>query len=171
MAAKGNNIIVSGEPKGVRLEGLIATGRTPKPGTVMALTNAAPVSGNFTYEEFGVTAASSNNGVAADGDRRPIFVLLPDSNQGKDATTAYAAGDKCFLYCPVMGETLNMLFQNISGTGADQDVAIGDQLIVDDGTGKLLVAGGSEQSEPFQALDTLTDVEADVLLWCLFTGY
>jgi len=177
--SQGNSIIVSAHDRGRHFEGLLShtNSSTPKPGTVMELTRGvAKVNGRFTWDVFGADAASSNNGVAADGDQRLMAVLLEDELLGKDVDTAYAASTetaktRIFLYCPLPGEELNMIFANISGTGADQDVAIGDQLIVDNGDGKLLVAAGSDESEPFICLETLTDIEADTLTHVMFTGY
>jgi hypothetical protein len=165
--AKGNSIIVSSEPKGVREECIISG--TPTPGVVMELKGAtAAVGGRFTYEPAGTTAAAGSKGMSADGDRIPICVLTEDSLQGKLATTAYADGDRGFLYWPVNGEELNMLFQNASGTA--DDVLVGDKLIVDDGTGKLLVSTGSPECEPFGALEAITDPTVDQLFWVKYTG-
>ena len=85
--------------------------------------------------------------MAADGNRLPIVVLLPDFLQGKTYDTAYADSARIFLYCPLPGEELNMWLENQSGTA--DDFVIGDKLIVDDGTGKLLISAGSPESEPF----------------------
>lgn len=168
--AFGNRIVISEQEHGHRTEGIISG--TPKPGTCVLLKNVAVQNGKtWTWEPFGATAASGNNGVAADGDQRMIAVLDVDYLQGRIATTAYANEERVPIYFPVPGEELNMIFQNISGTGDDQDVVIGDQLMVDDGTGKLLVADNNAEAEPFQALEALTDVAADVLLRVMFTGY
>ena len=159
MAAKGNNIIVTNNPRGFRDECLISG--TPKPGTLMTIVAATePVGGRFTYEPFNRDA---------DGDRALIAILLPDKLQGKDALTAYADGDRGFLYFPLPGDRLNVLAQDVSGTGDDH--AIGDLLIVDDGTGKIIATTGTPQSEPFQCLSTTTNPLADHLLYCVFTGY
>lgn len=168
--AFGNTIVISEQARGRRTEGLISG--TPKPGTCVLIKNVAVVNGKtWTWEPYGTTAASSNNGVTADGDQRIIAVLDVDYLQGRIASTAYADGERVPIYFPLPGDELNMIFMNISGTGAAQDIVIGDQLIVDNGTGKLLVAAGSDESEPFQALEAQTDVAADVLIRTLFTGY
>jgi hypothetical protein len=178
--SKGNNILVGTHPRGRFEEGILSdtNSSTPKPGTVMEFVRSQTQdgTGRWEWDVFGADAASSNNGVAADGDQRMIAVLLEDSNQGKTADTAYAASTatsktRLPLYFPIMGEELNMIFENISGTGADQDVAVGDQLIVDNGTGKLLVAAGSDESEPFISMEALTDIMADTLTHVKFTGY
>lgn len=157
--AKGNEIIVSAEPQGRFIEGIVSG--TPKPGTVMQLTAAtAAVGGRFTWEVYNA---------AADGNQRLIAVLLPDVLRGKIATDAYVNGERCFLYCPIAGEELNMLIADVGGTG--DDFAIGDLLMVDDGTGKLVATTGTPESEPFFILEAVTDPTADHLRWCMFTGY
>lgn len=173
----GNKIIVSDRPQGIKFEGILSSSNStaPKPGVVMEITRTiSPVGGAFTWDVFGADAASSDNGVAADGDRRMIAILLPDYLQGQASGTAYVASTatvktRIFMYFPIMGEQLNMIFRNISGTGADQDIAIGDILSVDDGTGKLIVSAG--QSESFMALEAQTDVVVDVLTHMMYTGY
>lgn len=167
--AKGNEIIVTANPKGVFSECIVSG--TPKPGTVMEFKRGvtSTTGGRWTYEPAGTTAASGVQGMAADGNRLPIAVLLPDHTQGKTATDAYVSGTRGFLYFPVAGEELNMIIENQSGTA--DDFAIGDKLIVDDGTGKLLISASTPESEPFICLETITDPTADTLTWCMFTGY
>lgn len=167
--AKGNEIIVSSNQTGMKEEGILTTALTVLSGIIVNMLSTAPVNGRFYWEPFGETGASGDNGVAADGNRRLIAVLLFDALQGKIPTSEIATGERIFIYFPLPGDELNLIFQNISGTGAAQDIAIGDQLSVDDGTGKLLVASG--ESEPFIALEAQTDVTADVLTHVKFTGY
>lgn len=162
----GNGIVLTTPMRG-RFEECIISG-TPKPGTVMEVKNTAKIQGRFTYEPAGTTAASGSRGMSADGDRIPTPILLADTLQGKLATDAYADGDRGFLYWPVNGDEINVLYQNQSGTA--DDVAIGDKLIVDDGTGKLLVSTGSVESEPFQALEVVTDPTADQLIHAVYCG-
>ncbi len=166
--AWGNEIIVSGEPKGVFKEGYV-TG-TPKPGTVMEIdwSEAIGDGGRFTWEPYGVTGADGIRGVGADGNRRIISVLLPDKLRGKTATQAYVTGSRCFMYVPVAGEELNMLIEDVGGTG--DDLRVGDIMMVDDGTGKLLETS-SPESEPFICLEDVTNPLADFLMHCLYTGY
>lgn len=167
--AKGSEIIVTSNPKGVFREGYVSG--TPKPGTVMEQKIGTAIrGGRWTYEPAGTTANSgANQGMAADGNRLPICVLLPDHLQGKLATDAYADGDRCFLYFPVAGEELNMIIENQSGTA--DDFVPGDKLIVDDGTGKLLISASTPEAEPFICLETITDPTADTLAWVMYTGY
>ncbi len=167
--AKGNKIVVSERPKGVHLEGQLPSTGTPKPGIVMEIDwSEAVVSGRFTWEPYGTTGADGIRGVGSDGDRRIIAVLLPDPNTGQASDTAYVAGARCYMYVPQAGETLNMLVEDVGGTG--DDLRVGDLMMVDDGTGKLLETS-SPQAEPFMVLEAITNPTADTLVWCMYTGY
>lgn len=158
MSTKNDIILVTPE-RGVRLEGTISG--TPSPGTVMQIqAGTAAVNGRFTWEVYNA---------AADGDQRLIAVLLPNKLEGKLTTDAYVTGTRGFLYCPAMGETLNMLVADVSGTGDDH--TIGEIFMVDDGTGLLITTTGSPESEPFVCLEASTDPTANALLECIFTGY
>lgn len=157
--AQGKNIIVSGEPKGKTINAIISG--TPKPGTCMTVLAATePVGGLFTYEVYNR---------AADGNRAPVGVLLEDVNQGYDETQAFVTGTIGQIYFPTMGEILNMLVANIAGTG--DSFAIGDYMIIDDGTGKLIATAGSPESEPFVIMETSAAITADTLLECMYTGH
>lgn len=159
MAASDNKILLSADPKGRFVEGIISG--TPKPGTCMQIKAATePVNGRFTWEVYNR---------ASDGDRYLVAVLLEDSLQGKTVSDAYVTGTYGRLYCPVPGDELNMLLQDVAGTGDDH--AIGDLLIIDDGTGKLIATTGGPEAEPFIVAETKTDPTADHLTHCIFTGY
>lgn len=158
---KGNEIIVSANPRGVFHEGEVDG--TPKPGTCMQIKAATePVNGRFTWEAYNADA---------DGNQRLVAVLNLDYWQGKLATDAYADGDRCQVYCPVAGEELNVLLDDVAGTSATSDYAIGDLLIIDDGTGLVIDTTGTPESEPFILLETLTDLTADQLVWVMYTGH
>lgn len=169
--AKGNRILVHGEGeyRGRILNGIISG--TPKPGQVVEIKRGTALTenGHATWEPYGTTAAATNQGIAASGNRSLIAVLLPDENQGKTATDAYVSGTLCRLYIPANGDELNMLYKNEAGTG--DDVLVGDRLMIDDGTGKVSLVGGSEESAPFQSLEALTDPTADALIHCIYTGH
>lgn len=157
--AKGANIIVTRNPKGTYEEGIIEGAL--KPGTLMQMKAAtADQSGAFTWQRY-------QRGT--DGVRSVIAVLLADELQGKTATQAYVDGDRCFLYFPLPGEQLNVLVDDIAGTA--DDVAIGDIFIADTETGRLIATTGSPESEPFEALEEVTDPTADHLVWMRYTGY
>lgn len=151
-------IVVSPNPKGHFIEGLL-TAITPKPGTCLELTDAAREAGQFTYKVF------TRN---ADGDRSEIIILTENWGLGETVDDAYVASSRFFAYIPLPGDEVQVLFQNVSGTG--DDVVIGDFLIIDSGTGKVIVTTGSPQAEPFVALEAITDPTEDTLLWVRCTG-
>ena len=159
--AKGNEIIVSADPKGVFLEGTVYG--TPKPGTVMKVRATALVGGRPVWEVYDTTG---------DGYPGIVAVLLADQLQGGLATDAYVTGAHCFIYCPIAGEELNMLVADVAGTGTSgsEAKAIGDILMIDDGTGKL-VDDSSGLRKPFILLEAQAEpVSADALLHCMYTG-
>lgn len=160
--SRGNEIVVSANRRGVSFEGTIAASITPKPGTLMQLDPSVAIDGGgrFTWKLY----APGTDGLAL-----PTVVLLADQLRGKLATEAYAAGDRCFLYCPAMGEELNMLLLDISGTADDH--TIGELLVADTGTGKLVADTGSPQTKMFQLLETVTNPVADTLAWVMYTGH
>jgi hypothetical protein len=172
----GNRIIMSPYPLG-RVERIIISG-TPKPGQWMGIKGSvAPVGGNpsqagrFTYEPAGVTAAAGSKGMAADGNTGAYAILLApgetvESPPIGSKDVAYADGDSAAVYWPTNGDLLNCLFQNAAGTA--DDVTVGDKMIIDDGTGKVLVSTGTVECEPLEARDALTDPTADVHVLCVF---
>ncbi len=160
--AKGNNIIVTAQPRGVRIEGYKIAG-TPKPGVAMQIdVSEAEVGGRFAWEVFDQDF---------DAQQSLIAILLHDDLRGQISTTAYVAGERCFMYCPLPGEEMNILLQDVAGTTDDH--AVGERLIVDDGTGKFLATTGTatDKSEPFILLEVVTDPVADTLVRAMFTGY
>ena len=162
--AKGNEIVLSAEPNGRFVEGTIAAAITPSPGTVLQIQTSAGIDalGRFTFELYNADA---------DGGRPkgPIYILREDIGQGKTNSEAYAAADHCYLYCPLPGDELNMIVQDVSGTA--DTYAFGDIMMIDDGTGKILETTGSPETESFMLVEEITAVAADVLAFCLYTGY
>lgn len=158
--SKGNQIVVASPPRGIFEEGIIEGAL--KPGTLMQMkAGVAPDgTGRFTWQRY-------QRGT--DGERSAIVVLREDDLQGKTMSQAYVDGDRCFLYYPMMGETINVLVDDIAGTA--DDVAIGDRFIIDTETGRLIATTGSVESEPFESLEVVTDPTADHLVWCRYTGY
>lgn len=165
--------------RGKYREGLISGAL--KPGIVVQFKSAVePVQGKtYTFEPYAPDK---------DGFRRPIIVLLEDWGQGKLPTVAYADGDRGFLYQPLAGDELNMLCASANGA-----LAIGDPMMVDTGTGKLLSATAfvadyatpgldteaevivalnllknAPQGHPFTVLATTADPAADTLVLCQF---
>jgi hypothetical protein len=158
--ARGNNIIVSSAPAGRFEEGIIATAE--KPGTIMQRdASVALKSGRHTY----IVATPGANGEQPKG---AYWVLLPNSLIGSAADVAYAAGDRGFLYSPQPGDELNLLMANVAGTADDH--ALGEKMMVESGTGKLIATTGSPEVEIFQLLEAVTDPTADQLVWGQWSG-
>lgn len=161
--SKGNRIIVSEPHYGRHMEGIIKTGETPKPGTILQLDASVAVQGGrHTFKIYDRDA---------DGDRPagPFWVLLEDFLQGKTMSDAYAAGDRCFLYAPLPGDELNLLYANLSGTADDH--ALGEIGMVDDSTGKIIITTGTVETEVCIILETVTDPTADFLAWTIWSGH
>ena len=160
---KGNEIMVSSEPRGRFVEGIIGSGLTPKPGTIMQIDyTVALKGGRWTWKLYDR---------AADGDRPkgPLIILLESHLKGGTYADAYAAGDRAFGFIPLDGDEFNMLIGDVAGTGDDH--SIGEILMVDDGTGKLVATTGTPQSEPFTLQEgPITDPTADTLAWVVYTG-
>lgn len=171
MGMKGTRIQVShpgGAAKGILLEGLIVG--TPKPGTVMEMLATAAVGNNFfSWSPYGTTAASGGNWVSADGDRKLIAILLENSKEGKTYNDAYVSGDHGYIYIPQAGEEFNMILENQSGTG--DTFTLGQELMVDDGTGKLMACDSDAESQPFHIMEAVTTaLTADAHNWVMFRG-
>lgn len=159
--ALGNKIVVKSHDNRPYLEGIIDG--TDKPGTVMQIKAATePISGRFTWENY-------DRGADGERPQGPLAILAENWKLGKDAETAYVDGEYCFLWVPQAGEELNVLVANIGGTS--DSFAIGDLLIVDDGTGKMIATTGSPESEPFMVAETVAALTADALVHVFATGY
>lgn len=164
MSLDNTAIVLSSEPKGKWIEGIISG--TPKPGTCVQLTpGQTPPTPNgsavrWTYRVW--------TGDAADGERDEVMVLDADWLQGKTETDAYVDGDVCFIYIPGPGDELKVLKGDAAGTG--DDVTVGMKMIIDSGTGKVIPTTGSPEMEPFKALEALTDPTEDQLIHVRYTG-
>lgn len=159
---KGSAVVISEEPRGRFVEGVVEG--TPLPGTIMQRKAATAVDNNGRH-----TWVVYNRD--ADGDRPAgaIAVLL-ERGEGYTYETAYTTGHQCFLYIPLPGDELNVLW-SAAGTGTGDSVAVGDLAIVDDGTGLLVATTGSPQNEPFVAMEAVTDVvAAGTMTWVEYTG-
>lgn len=164
----GNEIIVSAPdpaPRGTYLEGKI--NGAVLPGTIMQVkAGSTPDStGRLEYEVYNASA---------DGEQRPIIVLLNVPELGQGVNDAYVSGARGKLYMPVPSELLNVRVA-APGTGTGDATAVGDLFIVDDGTGVLIDTTGGPESEPFQCEDAVSDVvnsaAGGTLVGCRFTGY
>lgn len=157
---RGQKVIITADPKGLFLEGLVSG--TPKPGTLMEPSAFFTSGGRHTYRVYQP---------GTDGYKQAVIVLLEDDLQGKLITDAYVDGTRGRFYCPVMGEELNMLFGDVAGTA--DDWTAGAYATADSGTGKLVAAAGSDADhmKPFQILVSVVDPAADFLAPCMYTGH
>lgn len=163
--ALGNKIVLTPEPRGRRIEYVISGNLLP--GTIVQVkANTERDAGNrLTCEAFN-KSGSGKPGL--------IGVLDYDEEQGKTATDAYTSGKRGTVYFPLPGDELNCLLHDVAGTGVTSDFQIGDSLMVQDGTGKLidaLVGTASALSAPFELQETITDSTVDQLVHVMFTGY
>lgn len=166
---RNRRIVLNPDAVGFRGEGIVGTGLTFYPGmAVQKDFSVALASGRHTFAYYNADA---------DGGRpkSAIAIVTEDlmAKQGKgitDATTfdSYAAGERFSYYVPLPGDELNLLIANIAGTADDH--AIGEVLIIDDGTGKFIATTGSPESEPAVLQEAITDPTADTLGWCEWTG-
>lgn len=151
-----NQIIVNLEPRGVFQEGYIVGAL--KPGTIVQRVAGTAIddTGRHQWQVYDGTI---------DGSQAGWGVLLADKLQGRTTSDAYATGDRCRVYIPHAGDELNVLKGDVSGTA--DDFAVGDKLVIDDGTGKVVLTTGTGagQQEPFTCLEAITDPTADVLVW------
>lgn len=175
---QGSRILMTSEPKGIFLEGIVSG--TPYPGTVMEIKPGVnPVGGGATSLGNGFTWQAYGTAGAATGDPRIWAVLTEDLLEGFSAlaTTAgvpssqYVSGSRCFLYVPICGEFLNMCVAAEVGTGSANRYTIGERLTPYATTGQLVVESTSGTRAPFMSMEHL-DVTADQVgwLWCMYTG-
>lgn len=167
-----DRIILAPAPRGVFGEGVL-TGAAAYPGQCVVIKpgqTARNSDGRFNVEPAGFSAAGAGlvDAMTADGDKILVRVLIEDALQGRVIGTQHAIGDHVRFYTPVNGEELNVMFQNQSGTA--DDLGIGTELIIDDGTGKVYKTTGTPQSKPFECLEVVTDPTADQLITVAFRG-
>jgi hypothetical protein len=163
--ARGNCIVVSQiEQPGAHMEGFVATSQTFYPGMIVQRdASVALKGGRHTYKYY-VPGADGKRPVGA------YWVVTEKllAFEGKTINDSYAAGGRVSLYSPLPGDELNLLVGNLSGTADDH--ALNEVLMVDDGTGKLIVVTGTVESTVAQLMETITDPVADTLAWCQWTG-
>jgi hypothetical protein len=162
--ARGNRIVVTADPKGQFEEGYVGVGLTFYPGMIVERdTSVALKAGRWTYKYY-------NPGTDGEMPKGSYWLVTDMLNGmiGKTTTDSYAAGERVSLYSPRAGEEVNLLLLNIAGTADDH--AIGEKLMVDTGTGKLIATTGTPESEVAQLLETVTDPTADTLAWCQWSG-
>lgn len=162
---RGKEIIVTTEPGGRFDEGFVNTGETFYPGMIVQRDpSQALQGGRHTYKIYDR---------AADGDQPQgafwVVTNLLGALVGKTNTDSIVAGERFMAYSPLAGEELNLLVANIAGTADDH--ALGEILMVDDGTGKLVATTGTPETEVAQLLEDITDPTADTLAWCEWSGH
>lgn len=140
--ALGNEIVLAPERRGVTDEGTIV-GSGLKPGMLVQLDVSAGLDGNgrASYEAYSSGGALDNI----------VAVLLPMYEWGKDNEQAYADGDPCRVYHPVIGEHLNLRVAAATGTG--DLISFGDLLAPDDGTGNIEVSATDYQFQAWEDFD------------------
>lgn len=163
--ARGSRTVITEPPGGITTEGYVKAGQTFYPGMgVIKDVSADLIGGRHTYKIYDESA---------DGDipTGGVYIVTEELNAkfGKAPTDSYAAGGKVSLYSPRMGEELNLLIKNISGTGDDHTK--GEKLILDTGTGMFIATTGSPETEMAELLETITDPVADTVAWCVWSGY
>lgn len=153
--ARGNRIVVNPDAKGQYQWGYLTTAE--KPGTVHQRdASVALKAGKHTYKVY-QPGADGENPLGS------YWVLCENLHEGRDANTAYAAGDFAKFYCPLPGDELNLLLANLAGTADDHP--LGEKMMLDHGTGKLIVTTGTPEDEVAQLLEAVTDPTADQLVW------
>lgn len=152
-------ILLSDNPRGRKLAG-IANG-VIKPGMRVQIdvSEGRSANGLYTFEPFDPvgTGTIGNRGAA-------MMIVLEDAVQGRTVTDAYADDELLQVYCPVIGDELLVLLDD----GSDA-VSFGDMLI-SRGDGTFTETTGSVESEPFQALETVGNINSDTLVEAMYTG-
>lgn len=156
--ARGNCIVVSANPKGHFVEGILATGVTAYPGQCVQIdASVAQIGGRDTWVLYNRDADGNNPA-------GPHIILTEDSLQGKLATTQLVAGERVRGYVPVQGDELNLLLANLSGTADDHTA--GEILMINDGDGKFIATTGTPEQEVAVLREDVTDPTADTLVYC-----
>lgn len=155
-------IVLVGE--GHTIQGIVASGQTFKPGMLVQRTTTAANQG---YDEW--TAYNAD----ADGGRpkSEVCIVTEDLRQGKTVTDSFAAGEWFFGYCPLPGDKLQLLCKDVAGTGSASDFTKGEVLIPDDTFGTFILTAGSPETEMAVVDESQSDLTADTLVPCRWTGY
>lgn len=166
---RGNEIIITSDPKGQFQEALVKSGQTFKPGMI--------VQPDASVDEVGGVNTFKIYADSADGDHptggfwvvtNGLQALLgqgPLDSSGNPISIT----DRCQVYNPRAGEQLNLLIKNLSGTADDHTK--GEKLMVDTGTGMLIATTGTPETECAMLMETITDPTADLLAYCIWSGY
>lgn len=165
---KGSRIILT-SPYGQRKEGTVSG--TPKPGVMGQVARSGSIlGGRPTYEIY--SPVSGNPALGGDGAPSPVLLFDIDDLQGFNYDTAYVTAKRCVLWACNVGDEVNVRKADVTGTSsASEAVTVGDKFLVVQGTGKIsTVAVGliaSPVHYPFQALETIASIPAEILVHCM----
>lgn len=161
--ARGNEIVISSPRRGLDVAGYMKTGQTCKPGYILEI--------DATVDEINGLPTFKLAAPDADGGRPkgPLIIADIDFLQGKSTDDTYSAGSLVKGYVPVAGDLVNVVVKDVAGTA--DDLAKGSILIVDTGTGMLMLTTGTPETEPFMCMETVTDPAANSLVSAYYTGY
>jgi hypothetical protein len=153
--ARGQRIVVNPDAKGTYKWGYLATAEYP--GTVFQVDpTVALKSGQHTLKVY-------QPGTDGENPLGGYWVLVEDLMTARTTVTQYAAGEFAKFYSPRMGDELNLLVANLAGTADDHP--LGEKMMLDTGTGKLIVTTGTPEDEVAVLLEAITDPTADTLAW------
>lgn len=166
----GSSIVLTApQPRGVFLEGTISdTSATLYPGAAAEIVAVAlPGNTNFVggeplWERYGKAAGM------ADADPR-LCAILYENQQGGIFSTPYNNGDRCFLYCPLAGEYMNILVAPQAGTSSANAYSVGERLIpkstiVSSTGGAFVIESTSSVQAWFMSMEHY-DAPADAVGW------
>jgi len=160
MSDSHNTIVLQAAPGGVFKEGNLDVTAGLKPGHGVEFKAATEPTGG----RHAIRAYSGTN-----GHRKLIMILLENEIIGRTVDDTVPDNEQCRMYCPVPGDELLVLV-SATGTGTGDSVAIGDKLMLANG-GTFIATTGSPEAEPFEVLETLSDVvAAGTLCHVVFTG-
>lgn len=154
---KGVEIILSAQPRGVFLEGIIQG--TPQPGTAMTVAVGVP----FTNGRPNWVAYAGS----ANGDPRLCAILLNDWLQGMPFNGIYTSGQRGLLYAPLAGEEMNILVAPQVGTGSANAYTIGERFIPTAATGQFTATSVTSSTAAWFMCMEHVDIPPDVagLVW------
>ena len=149
-------IVVSENPRGRFIEGDLAPDVAPKPGQCVSLSLQSADRGK--YELAG-------NG---QGNSKELVIVCEDSLQGGTVDDAYTAGSRFRGYIPLPGDEVQILFDDIAGTG--DVLEIGDGIYINS-LGKGYEESGTPERTPFVVLELVAGTpDEDRLVLCRYTG-
>jgi len=153
-----NTIVLAAAPAGKFLEGHLSGAL--KPGHAVEIKAATePVGGRHTLQAYSGTS----------GHRKLIAILVENDIVGLTCEDEIATTQRVRAYCPIPGDEL-LVRVSATGTSTGDSQAIGDKLILANG-GTFIATTGDPEAEPFEVMETLSDVvAAGTLCHVIFTG-